>query len=301
MAAQLEVPPGEMAGSVLPTAGPVTPASGDRRRRRPVAAWLGLLPAAVIVVLAVIGPWIIPYSATDVVAVPDIPPGAEHWFGTDSSGLDVFSRTVASARNNLLIGLLTTAVATLTGIVLGLLVGMNESRRGPVGLAARGVSRALDIVQAVPAIVIGLVLIAFFGSSVLSLTIALSVVLLPNQARLVRTEVLRVRREAYVDAARISGEREFSLIVRHVFPNSAWPALENASLVFGSAIVLTAGLGFLGVGLRPPTPEWGTMIAAGASAAAAGRWWSALFPAIAIAIAVFALTAVGRRLFRDDA
>jgi peptide/nickel transport system permease protein len=99
----------------------------------------------------------------------------------------------------------------------------------------------------------------------------------------------------------MAGEREFVLILRHVLPNSAWPALENATLVFGTAIVLAAGLGFLGVGLQPPTPEWGTMIAVGAPSAAAGRWWSALFPAIALALSVVAISAVGRRLFGDDA
>lgn len=261
---------------------------------------LGLLPAVVIVAVALIGPFFLPHSTRDVVGLPDISPNGEHWFGTDSAGLDVYSRTVAATRNNLMIGLLTTVAATTIGILLGLMIGMNESRRGPLGLVARAFSRALDLMQAVPAIVIGLVLIAFFGSSVLSITVALTVVLLPNQARLVRTEVLRVRGEAFLDAARISGEREWALIGRHVLPNSSWPALENASLVFGSAIVLTAGLGFLGVGLQPPTPEWGTMISTGASSAAAGRWWSALFPAVAIAITVFAISALGRRLFDRD-
>ncbi|OZF05377.1 ABC transporter permease [Rhodococcoides fascians] len=275
-----------------------TPSAARRSISRSML--LGMLPATVILAVALIGPFFLPYSTRDVVGLPDISPGGEHWFGTDSAGLDVFSRTVAATRNNLMIGLLTTVAATALGIFLGLIIGMNESQRGPIGLVARGFSRALDLMQAVPAIVIGLVLIAFFGSSVLSITVALTVVLLPNQARLVRTEVLRVRGEAFLDAARISGEREWALIIRHVLPNSSWPALENASLVFGSAIVLTAGLGFLGVGLQPPTPEWGTMISSGASSAAAGRWWSALFPAVAIAITVFAISAVGRRLFDRD-
>lgn len=276
------------------------PAAAPRRRRRPTARAMALVPAAILLTLAIVGPLLVPYSPIDVVARPDLMPSADHWFGTDSSGMDVFSRTIAATQNNLLIGLITTVMATVLGIIIGLAVGMNESRRGLIGGISRGVSRALDLVQAIPAIVIGLVLIAFFGATIPSLTLALSVILLPNQARLVRTEVLRVRSEAYLDAARISGEHEFVVIARHVLPNSAWPALENASLVFGSAIVLTAGLGFLGVGLNPPTPEWGSMIAIGAPSAASGRWWSALFPAIALAITVFAVSGLGRRLFGDD-
>lgn len=286
---------------VVPSGAPVSPparaAKATRRR-----AWrrVALVPGALFVLAAVVGPWVVPYSPVDVVASPYIPPGTDHWFGTDSSGLDIFSRTVASARNNLLIGLATTVMATLAGMALGLLVGVNESRRGPLGLLARACSRAIDLVQAVPAIVIGLVLVAFFGASVLSLSVALAVVLTPNQARLVRTEVLRVRSEAYLDAARMSGQSELKLVMRHVLPNSCWPALENTTLVFGAAMVLTAALGFLGVGLRPPTPEWGSMMATGATAAAVGKWWPALFPALAIAGAVFALSAIGRQLFEGE-
>ncbi|OLT12442.1 peptide ABC transporter [Pseudonocardia sp. CNS-139] len=283
-----------------PTAGaPERPATAGPGRRWNAQAVLAVLPAGLLVVVAIVGPFVVPYPPRDVVAAPDLPPNAAHWFGTDSAGLDVFSRTVASTSNDLLIALLTAAVATVAGILIGLLVGMNEARRGPVGFLARGLSRTLDLAQAVPAIVVGLVLVGFFGASIPSLVAALAVVLTPNQGRLVRTEVLRVRGEAYLDAARLAGERPFRMVLRHVLPNSAWPALENATLVFGSAIVLTAGLGFLGVGLPPPTPEWGTMIAVGAPSAAAGRWWAALFPAIALAVSVFAMSALGRRLFRD--
>lgn len=278
---------------------PTDVAAERRRPRRPSFAAVTLVPAGVILLLAVIGPYIVPYTPIEVVARPDLLPGAAHWFGTDSVGMDVFSRTIAATRNNLLIALGTTLVSTTVGVLVGLAVGMNESRRGALGVLCRGVTRALDLAQAVPAIVIGLVLLALFGRSIPSLVFALSVVLTPNQARLVRTEVLRVRGEAYLDAARVSGDPELRLVLRHVLPNSAWPALENASLVFGSAIVLTAGLGFLGVGLPAPTPEWGSMIALGAPPAASGRWWSAFFPAVALAASVFAVSGLGDRLFRD--
>jgi peptide/nickel transport system permease protein len=254
-------------------------------------------PAAIFVFLAVFGSLLAPWSGTTVVASPSLTPSGSHLFGTDSSGLDVLSRVIDGTRNDLLIGGMTVLLATVIGIIVGLLVGMNESRRGPLGSLARGVSRALDLLQAIPAIVIGLVLVAFFGRSIVTLGIALSVILAPTQARLVRTEVLRVRSEAYLDAARMAGETELALTARHVLPNASWPALENASVVFGAAILLTATLGFLGVGLHPPTPEWGAMISTAASDAEVGRWWSGLFPALAIAGCVYAFSVAGQQLF----
>lgn len=273
---------------------------GSVRRRRGVPRlldWWQVAPALTFLVLAGLGPRLAPYSATDVVAAPSIQPGGAHLMGTDASGLDVFSRVLAGTRNDVFLALADAVLATGLGIVVGLAVGMNEARRGPVGLLARGVSRGLDLLQAIPAIVTGLTLVAFFHASVTSIVVAMVVILAPNQARLVRTEVLRIRSEPYLDAARMSGEREFGLTVRHVLPNASWAALENTSVVFGAAILNTAALGFLGVGLHPPTPEWGSMLAAGASDAAVGRWWSALFPAAAMVVCVAAFALAGQRLF----
>jgi peptide/nickel transport system permease protein len=281
-------------------AAPVATTSPSARLRSVLthrASVLGYLPAAVIVLIAIVGPWVVPFSATDVVARPNLTPDGTHLMGTDTSGLDVFSRVLAATRNDILIAVATAFIATVAGIAGGLVIGMNESRGGLIGFVARGLARGLDLVQAVPAVVIALALVAFFGTSILSMTIALAVILGPNQARLVRTEVLQVRTEAYLDAARMAGERELTLTIRHVLPNASWPALENVTLVFGAAILLTATLGFLGVGLKPPTPEWGSMISTGASDAAVGRWWSALFPAVAIVIAVGAFAIAGQRAF----
>jgi peptide/nickel transport system permease protein len=193
---------------------------------------------------------------------------------------------IAATRVNVLIGVLVTVLATGAGIIVGLAIGMNESRRGPLGLLARGTARSVDLLQALPAVIVGLVIVAFYGASVPTMILAIAVIIFPLQARLVRTEVLRVRSEAYVEAGRVAGLGEFRLIVRHVLPNSSWPALENTAFVFGVAVILTAALGFLGVGLPPPAPEWGSMLARGASDASVGRWWSATFPTIALILAV---------------
>jgi peptide/nickel transport system permease protein len=224
--------------------------------------------------------------------------GPEHWFGTDSAGFDVFSRTVAAARLNLLIASLVTLYATAAGIALGLLIGMNESARGLRGRAAHGLARLMDLAEAIPGVVIGLVAVAFYGASIMTLTLAIAFVLLPVQVRLVRTEVSRVRSESYLDAARMMGMSEFDLTLRHVLPNSSWSALENSSVIFAVSIILTAALGFIGVGLPPPTPEWGYMLSRGATDALVGRWWAAAFPAAALGLTVVAVSMASAALFR---
>lgn len=163
---------------------------------------------------------------------------------------------------------------------------MNECMGGVRGHLARGAGRVIDFMQALPAIVIGLVAVTFYGANVATLICAVSFILCPVQMRLVRTEVLRVRFDAYLDAARMAGLSEFQLTLRHVLPNSCWPALENVTVLFGTSIVLLAALGFLGVGLPPPAPEWGSMIARGAAEASSGRWWAAGFPTLALALTV---------------
>lgn len=266
--------------------------------RRPVL--IALFPVAVLLLVAVLGPLLVPYDPTTVVGDASTPPGARFWFGTDADGLDVFSRTVAATRLNLFIAVLVTLLATLIGCAFGLLIGMNESRRGLLGRLARGLARLVDLTQAVPAVIIGLVVVSFFGASVLSLTVALAVILAPLQIRLVRTEVLRVRTEAYLDAARMAGAGEWSLTVRHVLPNSTWAAWENTSVVFAVSIIVTAALGFIGVGLPPPTPEWGAMLSRGAGDAVVGRWWAATFPALALALAVAAVAWTASRLLHSS-
>jgi len=258
---------------------------------------LRFTPAAVILLVTCFGPLLAPYDPRKVVATPQLAPDASHWFGTDSSGFDVYSRVLAGSQVDVALGLCAVFVATAVGAALGLFIGMNEAHQSPVGTIARTASRLLDLMQAIPAIVIAMVIISFFGTNIGTLVVALAVVLAPTQARLVRTETLRVRSEAYLDAARMGGLKERTLIFRHVLPNASWPALENSTVIFGSAVFLVAALGFLGVGLHPPTPEWGSMIALGAADAAVGRWWSFLFPALATILTVTSVAGLGHSLF----
>lgn len=259
---------------------------------------LALASAAVIVLCTVLGEWLAPYSATQIVGPPSHPPSGDFWLGTDQTGMDVFSRTIVAARIDVLIALSATTAATAAGVLAGLLIGMNESRRNLLGYLARGCSRFLDLLEAVPTIIVSLVVVAFFGINQVTLVVALAVILTPIQARLTRTEVLRVRTEAYLDAARQAGLSEFEVTRKHVLPNSVLPALQNSSVVFGITIVLTAALGFLGVGLPPPTPEWGSMITRGTGDAAVGKWWAATAPALALCITVATVSVLARRITR---
>lgn len=291
--------PTHFASEPAPSAAPT---QAPRRRRGPrwsVGTWIAVGFGVLILGAAIFAEWVVPYDPTDIVGMPSEPPSGEHWGGTDSTGMDVFSRTVAAARIDVLIALCATVLATSAGVLVGMLIGMNEAGRGPLGLSARGISRGLDLLEAVPTIIISIVVVAFFGMSNVTMVIALAVILTPIQARLTRTEVLRVRNEAYLDAARQTGLGEVAVTLRHALPNSIRPALENSSVVFGITIVLTAALGFLGVGLPPPTPEWGSMITRGAGDAAVGRWWSAGFPAVALCITVGTVSVLARRFILD--
>lgn len=291
-----------------PNAGPAAagpaasaPEPDQPRHRRLPSGWWMVIPPLLLILVAIVGKSLVPWDPERVAGPSSTAPNGDYWFGTDSSGLDVFSRVVAATRINLTIALLVSLLATAGGIVLGLAIGMNESRRGPLGWLARGLARVIDLVEAVPAVLIGLVVVAFYGASTTSLTLALAVILSPIQLRLTRTEVLRVRSEAYLDAARLAGLSERRLTRRHVLPNSSWAALENTSVIFAVSVILTAALGFIGVGLPPPTPEWGSMLSRGATDAIVGRWWSAAFPTLALAITVASFAGLARLLFRRGA
>ncbi|OLT10405.1 hypothetical protein BJF78_28915 [Pseudonocardia sp. CNS-139] len=227
-------------------------------RRRP--SWAPFVPFAILVAVAVVGPLLIPFDPERVAGPASQRPGGAFLFGTDATGLDVFSRTIAAARINLTIALLVTVVATVVGLLVGLLIGMNEARRGPLGWVGRGLSRVVDLSDAVPALIVGVVVVGLFGASLVSLSVALALIMVPNQIRLTRVEVLKVRHDAYLDAARMAGMGEARITFRHVLPNSCRPALENASVVFGvSIIVLRRALRVpRAIGTPPrPTPRVG--------------------------------------------
>jgi len=260
--------------------------------------WWLYVPAALVVLVAAVGPFATPHDPVGIVGRPSTAPGGEFWFGTDTNGMDVFSRVVAATRTNLLVAAAATAVATVVAVLIGLVAGVWESQGGLRGVLGRAVARFLDITDAVPSVIIGLVLVALFGASSGTIVAALVVVGFPRQAKLVRSEVLKVRSDPFVDSARMAGSSGTRVMFGTILPNSLGPALENLSAVFGVSIIVEAALGFLGVGLPPPTPEWGTMIATGAADALNLRWWGAAFPTLALIVTVSSISTASAEFLR---
>ncbi|MCM0621144.1 ABC transporter permease [Nocardioides bruguierae] len=259
---------------------------------------LSLVGAFALLFFVIFGGMLAPYDPERVVTGALQSPSTEHWFGTDATGMDVFSRVMAGAQIDIALALVVTVVATVAGVVLGIVIGTFESRRGLAGMAGRGITRFLDLTDAVPPLVIGVVIVGLMGATLTSLSIALALIMSPVQARLTRAEVLKVRNDAYVEAGLMAGLRPMQVTFRHVLPNSMRPAIENCSTVFGFSVIVLASLGFLGVGLNPPTPEWGNMISSGVSGVMLGSWWPVLFPALALMLAVIAAAAVAGLLTR---
>jgi peptide/nickel transport system permease protein len=283
----------------------------------PVSDWLfrvGMLLVALSLVLMLIGPSITPWEvgrpSDDIAAPPpdltDVPGlllavvrgtphDPVHWFGTDDSGLDVFSRVLAAPRTDVAIAVSANLASLVLGTLLGLLAGTARPWLG--GL----VMRISDLVQAFPVFITGMILVTLAGRSNGTIILTLALLYTPIYIRLTRSEVLAQRSRGFVDAARALGRGEAWIALRHVLPNALAPALIQASVTVGFAILLTAGLSFVGAGVRPPTPEWGLMIAAGSDQMAQGEWWPSLFPGLAVSLTVFGYAAFGNGLERRNA
>lgn len=260
----------------------------------------GVIIVLLSVFLAVFGPMISPYDpnfATGRVSVPPMhdPGNGEplHWFGTDNSGLDVFSRTISAPRTDLQIALIAALLSMVVGTTLGLLAGFFRHWLTEI------LMRISDLLQAFPVFITAMILVALSGRSTANIVVALTIVYTPIFIRLTRAEVLGQMPRGYVEAARAVGNSEWMVAFRHVLPNSLVPSLIQLSTTVGFAILLTSGLSFVGAGVRPPTPEWGLMIALGAPQIILGEWWQSIFPGVAISLTIFGYAAVGHGLEED--
>ena len=256
----------------------------------------GLIVVAVIALSAVLAPLITPYGPEEITQQVLASPGFDHLFGTDRRAMDVFTRTLYAPRVDLTIGLAATLIAFTLGVPMGTIAGMFEDRGGFGGFASQMIMRSMDVMQAFPVFVFALALVAVLGTGAINLVLGLAFVNTPVFVRQIRTGVLVLRDEALVEAALISGWSRLRIAFRHVLPNALGPAASLVSVMIGFSILLTAGLSFVGAGVRVPTAEWGVMIAEGSAQLSTGQWWPSLFPGVSLALTVFGFSLLGEGL-----
>lgn len=237
---------------------------------------------------AFIGPYVVPYDPLATNSLQALQsPSLTHLFGTDNLGRDVFSRVIVATRLDLIISVAAVALSFVIGSVLGAIAGY---RGGWIDIV---LNRILDTIMAFPLFVLAMGIVAALGNSVANIIYATAIINIPFYARLVRAEV-NIRREAgFTLAAKLAGNSDARVLAFHIFPNALPPMMVQVSLNLGWAILNAAGLSFIGLGVRPPTPEWGIMVAEGANFIVSGEWWLALFPGLWLMLAVFTFNLMG--------
>ena len=255
---------------------------------------VGYAIVALVGFLAVFAPLIAPFDPIKADAVAYLqPPGWPYIMGTDATGMDIFSRVIYAPRIDLVIALLGTLLSAVVGVCLGAAVGYYQSLGGVASFGAGFVMRSFDVLQAFPVFVFAIALVAVFGQSLQSIVLAIAFVNAPIYLRLMRSQVMSIRRMRYVEAAYIAGVSDLEILRRHVIPNAIAPVLAQLSVNIGWAILLTAALSFIGAGVEAPTPEWGSMIAMGFQSIITGHWWPSIFPGLALAVTVFGFALIG--------
>jgi len=241
-----------------------------------------------LLLCAVFGPLIVPHDplASDTAAALK-PPSLKHWFGTDQLGRDILSRVVVAARLDMTIAILSVALVFAVGGIAGIAAGFFG------GWCDQVVGRIADTIMAFPLFVLAMGIVAALGNTVTNIVIATAIINFPLYARIARAEA-NVRRDAgFVQAARLTGNGELRILLTQILPNIMPIMMVQMSLTMGYAVLNAAGLSFIGLGVRPPAPEWGIMVAEGASFIVSGDWWIAFFPGAALMLAVFCFNLLG--------
>ncbi|RRV10641.1 ABC transporter permease [Pseudomonas sp. v388] len=267
---------------------PVKTQRQPRRIRLGASLAIGFLA---LIVIAAIAPQLFAHSDPLAIVPRNAfhPPSWEHWFGTDQSGRDIYSRVIHGARLSLFVGLAATALAMSIAVVLGLLGGLGGARTD------RSVGWVLEVLFAFPSLILALLFVAIFGSGIGTLIVATGLGGAPGYARMVRGQVLAVRNAGYIEAARALGHGPGRIIWRQLLPNAMRPLIVTLTMGVGQAIVWASALSFLGLGARPPAPEWGTMLSMGRDFIA-NAWWLTFFPGLFIVLTTLSTTVAGRYL-----
>lgn len=257
------------------------------RSRAPLAERIAIGVALLIVVIAVVGPWLAPHDPYTVDPSQSLrSPNAAHWLGTDVNGRDVLSRVLTGARTTLSATFIVLVMATVVGVVVGTVAALGGTVVDEI------LMRICDIGLALPSIVLALGLAAALGPNLSSAVIAMSATWWPGYARLVRTVVREVRDAEFVESARMLGASRMRLVLRHILPNSLSILYVQITLDVAAVMLVISGLSFIGVGAQVPSAEWGAMIAAAANNVVNG-WWALLFPGLAIGVTAVAFNLVG--------
>jgi glutathione transport system permease protein len=256
-------------------------------RKQHVAVIAGLF-VALLIGIAIVAPWIVPYDAENFFDYDSLNalPSLKHWFGVDPLGRDILSRIAMGARISLTAGFVSVAVGALIGTALGLVAGYYE------GWWDRVIMRLCDVLFAFPGILLAIGIVAILGGGMVNVIIAVAVFSIPTFARLVRGNTLALKHLTYVEAARSIGASDWTIVVRHIFPGTIAAVVVYFSLRIGTSIITAASLSFIGMGAQPPTPEWGAML----NEARADMMTSphvAVFPSLAIFFTVLAFNLLG--------
>lgn len=251
---------------------------------------LAIVGAGIIlffILIAILAPWMTSYSYDEVDLVNRLQaPSADHWFGTDDFGRDIFTRIIYGARISLWVGFFAVTGSLIVGTFLGVVAGYYGRW---IDLT---ISRIFDIMLAFPSILLAIAIVAILGPSLRNALIAIAIVNIPVFGRLVRSKVLSLKEEEFIMAARAQGMKHGRIILHHVLPNSLAPIIVQATLGFGTAILEAAALGFLGMGAQPPNPEWGKMLS-DSRAFIQSAPWTVLFPGFSIMLIVLGFNLIG--------
>lgn len=271
----------------LPAAAPQTPrVSVGQLRRRPLVI-AAMLVLAIFVLLALGGPVFAPHDPTALIPGAVLrPPSRAFLLGTDELGRDLLSRVIYGARISLRIGVVTIAIALVLGTAIGLLAGFY------VGVVDGVLMAVMEVLLAFPQILLAMAILAMLGPSLTNAMVAVGLSAVPVYARTARAATLGVRAMDYVEAARAMGAGDRRILTRHVLPNMISPIVVLATAGVGIAILIAAGLSYLGLGAQPPTPEWGAMLSE-ARAYLRSAWWMATYPGLAITLVVVSLNLCG--------
>lgn len=250
-------------------------------------AVLGLIFIIILIICSLVPSLIAPYGFDDQnLQEKFISPNGQHWFGTDDYGRDIFSRVVYGARISMTIGIVSVAISSVLGTSLGCISGYYGGRVDNL------IMRIIDIMLAIPNILLAMSLVAMLGTSFINLIIAIGIGTVPEYSRIVRASILSEKEQEYIEAARSIGASDFRIIMKHILPNCLAPIIVQSTLSIAISILSAASLSFIGLGVAPPTPEWGSMLSSGRPFIR-DYWYVVTFPGLAIVLSVLSFNMFG--------